>query len=179
MRKTQGEFPLRLEIILNNVDVKRFANAIGYSLRMVQGWRRGEFPANEKACRRIEEKFGYNFRWLMTGEGEPYTDLVAAGSAEEYTRDADADGDADLPLDYWRDRSLLERWIAEEDAIVLYRITREELHQLENIPILGFEDHEENYGEIFRMCLLMNRKKKVAGRKTQVIIKKKAMEAGK
>jgi hypothetical protein len=129
----------------------------------VSNWEVGKTQPNAGEVARMAEILKCNHRWLLIGEGEPDIAMVAAGSVEEYTRDVDVDVDVDgdLPLEYWRDRGLLERWIGEENAILLYRITREELTMLEGIPILGFEDREESYGEIYRACLVMHRKKRM------------------
>ena len=79
--------------------------------------------------------------------------MVAAGSAEEFTRDADGDADAE-PAEWFQDAGLFEKWIREENAIILYGLTRREGEALRALNIRDVAGFEERYRDIYRGCLI-------------------------
>ena len=104
----------------------------------------------------IADVCGVDVLWLLTGEGEMVKragGMAAAGSAEEAARGAEEEVDAELGLEYYRDRGLFHRWLAEENGLYLYRLTAGEMRELEGLPIQDFEGWEADYGAIYRSQL--------------------------
>ena len=58
-------------------------------------------------------------------------------------------------------KSIFERWVAEENAVELYNLKRDEIEMLRKLPVLGFEDYEENYARLYRLCLLYHQQNRI------------------
>jgi len=181
MNKSTGDFPKRLRETMGSYSIMEFAKMINYSIRMVEGWLRGEFPITERAARRISYRFYCDYNWLMYGkfrqikedykgqhdvqdlqdmpddlDYDPIRKMVASGSAEEAELGADVE-DFELPLECFRDKDLLARWVNEESACYLYRLTRAEVKELADINIHDYEGWEDDYSAIYRSRIVAMR----------------------
>ena len=140
--------------------IKELAARIGINEATIRNYYTGRSNPNYFIVKMIAQATGCNEKWLLTGEGEPYPQMVAAGSIEEATLGAEVE-EPEIDLDYWRDAGIFEKWVAEENAIVLYNLKQNEIDMLKKLPVLGFEDYEENYARLYRLCLVYHRQNRI------------------
>ena len=69
---------------LNNISpsLRGFCSFLGISLGKRQAWQeRGQWPSAED-LETLHNKMGFSYRWLVTGEGEPYRDDITTPQQE-------------------------------------------------------------------------------------------------
>lgn len=59
-----------------------FCDFLNVSTGKLQKWRHGQWPSAED-LEALHDKFGFSYRWLITGSGDPFADDVLGASSEQ------------------------------------------------------------------------------------------------
>ncbi len=130
-----------------------------YNIEKIEEFDKRKKPVSIALLMKIAEVTGYRLDWILHGEGEKRVPLVAVGTEEYYTYGAgDDEISDDLQFDYFQDRELFERWLIEEDALFLYKLTRKEVEDLSKLPVHDLDLVEEDYNRFYRVYLVTIRK---------------------
>jgi len=165
IEKNVAEITNRIISACKPYKLKGLSLRLGVHEATLRSWIKGRRAFNKDDLSKIAIATGVDFHWLLTGEGDPDTPMVAAGSVEEATRGADED-EEEYPLQYWQDESIFDKWMREEEAPLLYKLTRAEITMLKRLPIKAIEeDYEETYIDIYKECLRMHRRLEIKKRK--------------
>jgi len=139
----------RIKLLRGKLTQTKFAQKLGMSMKTIQNWEAGKIEPGDGKLIHISHIFNCNLDWLIKGEGEMYID--GKGQLQEWG-DEEIE-QADEPMEWFRDKDIFDRWIMEENAIILYCLKRAEINILSKLNIKDLPGHEDNYGRIYRAML--------------------------